>query len=62
MADHKGVSFPQFFYRPNPDKTIDAICAFCFLTAASADNEADLHEQESAHRCGERKGRQDQVA
>lgn len=62
MADHKGVSFPQFFYRSNPDQTVDAICAFCFMTAASADNEADLHERESAHRCGESKVQQTQVA
>lgn len=47
----KDVSFHQFFYRVNPDKTIDAICAFCYLTAATADNAADLHVQERAHRC-----------
>ena len=39
MSDTVGVSFFQFVHRVNPDKTIDAICAFCFLTAASADNE-----------------------
>jgi len=47
----KDVSFHQFFYRVNPDKTIDAICGFCYLTAATAENPADLQMRERAHRC-----------
>jgi hypothetical protein len=58
MSETGSVSFFQFVYRVNPDKTIDAICAFCFLTAATAENEADLHAQESAHKCWETKARQ----
>jgi hypothetical protein len=51
MTDTAGVSFFQFVYRSNPDKTIDAICALCFTTVATAANEAALHEHESAHVC-----------
>jgi hypothetical protein len=53
MANTKGASFPQFFYRRNSDETIDAICAFCFENAATAANEANLHEREAAHICVE---------
>ena len=41
----------QYFYRNNPDATIDSICPFCFLTAATATNEEDLYYLESLHRC-----------
>ena len=47
----KNVHFHQFFYRINADKTIDAICAFCYLTAATAQTHAELRLQECAHRC-----------
>jgi hypothetical protein len=50
MAAPKG-SYSQFFYRRNANKTIDAICGFCFLTVASAESEADLHARESIHQC-----------
>jgi hypothetical protein len=40
-----------YLYRENPDKTIVAICPWCFMTAASASNEADLQYQESLHQC-----------
>jgi hypothetical protein len=46
-----GASRPRFYYRTNPDDTVDAICAFCYLTAATAANEADLHKKEVAHQC-----------
>ncbi len=49
----KDVHFHQFFYRINPDKTIDAICAFCYLTAATAETRAELLVRERAHRCPE---------
>jgi len=49
----KDVHFHQFFYRINPDKTIDAICAFCYLTAATAETRAELQLRERAHRCPE---------
>src|SRR5258708_172232 len=51
MASRQGACFSQFVYRTNPDNTIDSICAFCFLTVATAENRADLHQQESAHHC-----------
>jgi len=44
-------AYPQFFYRRNQDNSIDAICSWCFLTAATADNEATLHELEAVHQC-----------
>jgi hypothetical protein len=47
----KGVHFHQFIYRINPDKTIDAICAFCYMTAGTAETHAELRLQECAHRC-----------
>jgi hypothetical protein len=47
----KDVHFHQFFYRVNADKTIDAICGFCYMTAATADSRADLQLLERAHRC-----------
>jgi hypothetical protein len=40
-----------YFYRENPDKTIAAICPWCFMTAASACNQVDLQYQESLHQC-----------
>lgn len=40
-----------YLYRENPDDTITAICPWCFMTAASASNEADLRYQESLHQC-----------
>ena len=46
----KDVHFHQFFYRINADKTIDAICAFCYLTAATAATRAELEVKERAHR------------
>jgi hypothetical protein len=36
------VSFAQFFYRDNPDNTIDAICGYCFLTVATANTRTEL--------------------
>jgi hypothetical protein len=45
------VSFAQFFYRVNPDTTIDAICGYCFLTVATANTRTELRLRESAHHC-----------
>ncbi len=47
----RDVPFHQFIYRTNPDKTIDAICAFCYMTAGTAQTHAELRLQECAHRC-----------
>jgi hypothetical protein len=41
----------RYFYRENPDKTVVAICPWCFMTAATASNEADLEYLESLHQC-----------
>jgi hypothetical protein len=46
------VSFAQFFYRVNPDNTIDAICGYCFSTVATANTRTELRLLESAHHCG----------
>jgi hypothetical protein len=48
----KSVSFAQFFYRVNPDSTIDSICGYCFETVATANTQADLRSLESDHHCG----------
>jgi hypothetical protein len=40
-----------FAYRRKPDGSIDSICRCCYLTVATADNEAKLHEQEGLHHC-----------
>jgi hypothetical protein len=48
----KSVSFAQYFYRCNADKTIDSICGYCFLTVATAYTESELRRLESAHHCG----------
>jgi hypothetical protein len=45
------VFFAQFFYRVHPDKTIDAICGFCFTASEPAANQAGLRVWEIAHRC-----------
>ncbi len=47
----KNAHFHQFFYRVNADKTIDAICAFCYMTAATAATRTELEVKERAHRC-----------
>jgi hypothetical protein len=41
----------NFHHRVKADGTIDSICPRCFQTAANAENEADLHERETAHAC-----------
>ena len=45
------AGFTQFFYRVNPDKTIDAICAHCFLASTSGSSQADLQAWQTVHRC-----------
>jgi hypothetical protein len=40
-----------FAYRRNLDGSVDSICLRCYLTAATARNDADLHERETAHQC-----------
>jgi hypothetical protein len=42
---------PQFVRRRNRDGTVDSICTLCFMTAAKAEREAELHEMEAFHRC-----------
>lgn len=50
----KGKNSPQFHHRLYADGTLDSICLSCFLTAARAENEADLHELEAAHQCDDK--------
>jgi hypothetical protein len=45
MSDEDGSQF-VFAYRHNGDGYIDSICLTCYLTAASAEHEAELHERE----------------
>jgi len=47
----KDKNSSQFHHRLYADGTIDSICLSCFLTAARAENEADLRELEATHRC-----------
>ena len=53
MSDTQDVDCFQasFAYRRNRDGSIDSICLTCYLTAATAHNEAELHEQEKFHDC-----------
>jgi hypothetical protein len=53
MSDTKDLDCCQFVfsYRRNRDGSIDSICLSCFLTAATADNEAELYEREKSHCC-----------
>jgi hypothetical protein len=55
MANDMNVSFSPFFYRENANMTIDAICGFCFSTAATAHNRAHLHQLEATHVCREKR-------
>jgi hypothetical protein len=45
------ISDVPFIHRKNPNSTHDSICMTCFLTVATADNEADLKNEERAHNC-----------
>jgi hypothetical protein len=47
------ASFAQFFYRVNPDKTIEAICGLCFMGSDPVTNQAGLKSWELAHHCSE---------
>jgi hypothetical protein len=47
----KDIESRNFHHRVSIDGTIDSICLRCFLTAATAENEADLRELETAHQC-----------
>ena len=41
----------KFAHRFIPDGSVDSICTRCFVTAASATNEADLVLKEEQHIC-----------
>ena len=41
----------NFPHRHNSDGTFDSICARCFITVATENNQADLVEWENAHLC-----------
>ena len=51
MATANHAIQAQFSYRQNKDNSIDSICLRCYLTAGTADSEAELHELEGAHEC-----------
>ena len=50
----KGKKSPPFHHRLYADGTIDSICLSCFLTAARAENKADLRDLEAAHQCDDK--------
>jgi hypothetical protein len=47
----KTASFAQFFYRVNPDSTIESICGFCFDASAAMIDRAKLQLWEANHQC-----------
>jgi hypothetical protein len=47
----KTASFAQFFYRINPDSTIESICGFCFNASEAMIDRAKLQLWEADHRC-----------
>jgi hypothetical protein len=53
MSGTKAVDCCQsaFGCRRNGDGSVDSICLTCYLTAATADNQAELHERVKDHRC-----------
>jgi hypothetical protein len=51
MSAASTEKFARFHYRPQPDGTIDSICALCFLTVATANSFDQLHQQEVNHSC-----------
>jgi hypothetical protein len=50
----KTASFAQFFYRVNPDSTIESICGFCFAASAAMLDRAKLQLWEANHHCAEK--------
>jgi hypothetical protein len=46
-----GSFYPQYFYRSNPNGTVDSICSICFWTVVTANTFAELKPSENAHRC-----------
>ena len=49
----KTASFSQFFYRVNPDSTIESICGFCFDASAAVLDRAKLQLWEANHHSAE---------
>ncbi len=45
------VGFAQFFYRVNPDKTMDAICGHCFSASEPGSDKSTLKTWEATHHC-----------
>jgi hypothetical protein len=50
----RNTCFAQFFYRVNEDRTVEAICGFCFVASSPATQQAELREWEKAHLCLDR--------
>jgi|SRR5580658_7379910 hypothetical protein len=58
----RGLIFhSDFVHRANENGTVDSICLYCYCTAASLPNEADLEGRETAHACW-RKAQQTNVS
>jgi hypothetical protein len=48
---HSNSCFAQFFYRVNPDKTMDSICGYCFEASAPSADREQLRSWETTHCC-----------
>ena len=48
LVERYGIQFPR---RQNANKTVDSICPCCFVTIATAAQEADLELAEREHTC-----------
>ena len=46
----------QFTHRSNPNNTVDSICTYCYMTAATARNYIELKVKERSHQCNKAAG------
>jgi hypothetical protein len=51
MLATQSTCFAPYFYRVNPDKTLDSVCTRCFEASSAASHPSMLREWESAHHC-----------
>ena len=51
MMAYSNTCFAQFFYRVNPDKSMDSICGHCFEASDPAFDKESLRAWEVAHCC-----------
>jgi hypothetical protein len=51
MTSTPTTCFAQFFYRVNPDKSMDAVCGCCFASSEPTRENEDLRAWQAAHHC-----------